>query len=223
MHVSNDCKERTEVMKKIVGLTVSALMVMGLIGGGTWAFFSDTESSDNNIFAAGTLDLTINGGNDPVTLLTVSNLYPGQSGANHTTLVNAGSIGGTLGIAVDSITNTESASGLEFTGDSINGSSGELGAVVEMAIFIDVDQNGGYTTSIDIGLKADGTTYSSLMDYQPINNYTGANWTDVYAGSMAAGTEDDIYIIYRLFPPETADNTYQGDSVSVDFTFDLKQ
>ena len=30
-------------MKKILGLTVAALMVMGLIGGGTWAYFTDPE------------------------------------------------------------------------------------------------------------------------------------------------------------------------------------
>ena len=35
-------------MKKILGLAVAALLVMGLVGGGTWAYFSDTETSTGN-------------------------------------------------------------------------------------------------------------------------------------------------------------------------------
>ena len=50
-------------MKKILGLTVVALMVMGLVGGGTWAYFSDVETSTGNTFGAGTLDLTVDSEN----------------------------------------------------------------------------------------------------------------------------------------------------------------
>jgi predicted ribosomally synthesized peptide with SipW-like signal peptide len=28
-------------MKKILGLSVAAMMIMALVGGGTWAYFSD--------------------------------------------------------------------------------------------------------------------------------------------------------------------------------------
>jgi predicted ribosomally synthesized peptide with SipW-like signal peptide len=210
-------------MKKIMGLTVSALMVMGLVGGGTWAFFSDIETSTGNTLAAGTLDLTINGGNDPVTLLNVSDIYPGGSGSNGTTLNNAGNIGGTLAIWIDSITNTESSAGTEFTGDSINGSSGELGSALELAMYIDVDQGGSFNAG-DIGLKNDGTTYTpSSLDYQIANSYVSANWTDVYSGNMAAGDSDNFIILYQLPTGSTADNSYQGDSIIVDFTFNLNQ
>jgi len=44
-------------MKKILGLTIVALLVMRLVGGGTWAYFSDVEASTGNVFTAGTLDL----------------------------------------------------------------------------------------------------------------------------------------------------------------------
>ncbi|MCH8864806.1 MAG: hypothetical protein IIB13_05540, partial [Chloroflexi bacterium] len=47
-------------MKKILGLTVAALLVMGLVGGGTWAYFSDTETGTGSI-TAGTLDITQSG------------------------------------------------------------------------------------------------------------------------------------------------------------------
>ena len=44
-------------MKKIVGLTIVALLVIGLVGGGTWAYFTDTEESTGNSFTAGFLNL----------------------------------------------------------------------------------------------------------------------------------------------------------------------
>lgn len=50
----------------------SAALGLSLIGGGTFAYFSDKEVS-NNTFAAGTLDLTL----DPKTLVNIENLKPG--------------------------------------------------------------------------------------------------------------------------------------------------
>ncbi len=51
-------------MKKILGLSVAAMMIMALVGGGTWAYFSDTEITTGNTFAAGTVDLQV-GASDP--------------------------------------------------------------------------------------------------------------------------------------------------------------
>jgi spore coat-associated protein N len=44
-------------MKKIIGLTIAAIIVIAIAGVGTFAFFSDTETSANNTITAGTLDL----------------------------------------------------------------------------------------------------------------------------------------------------------------------
>lgn len=44
-------------MKKILGLGVVALLVMALVAGGTWAYFSDYEVSADNVLTAGTLDI----------------------------------------------------------------------------------------------------------------------------------------------------------------------
>ena len=61
-------------MKKILGLTVAALLVIGLVGGGTWAYFSDTEESTGNVFSSGTLDLGLanSGGTDPTGSVTAT-------------------------------------------------------------------------------------------------------------------------------------------------------
>ncbi|MDD5038000.1 MAG: TasA family protein, partial [Dehalococcoidales bacterium] len=44
-------------MKKILLLTATLILVMALISSGTWAYFSDTETTSDNVLVAGTLDL----------------------------------------------------------------------------------------------------------------------------------------------------------------------
>ena len=65
----------------------SAALGLSLIGGGTFAFFSDKEVS-NNTFAAGTLDLTLN----PKTLVDIKDLKPGDSVKKEFLLKNDGSL-----------------------------------------------------------------------------------------------------------------------------------
>lgn len=85
-------------MKKIFGLTIAALLIIGLIVGGTYAFFSDTETSSNNQFSAGTLDLKLSDANetdqDGVTAsFGGSNLKPNDTiGPSTVTLKNTGTI-----------------------------------------------------------------------------------------------------------------------------------
>jgi len=50
-------------VKKIVGLIVAIGVVVGLIGSGTWAVFSDTEIATDNTLQAGTIDIAIDGEN----------------------------------------------------------------------------------------------------------------------------------------------------------------
>lgn len=64
-------------MKKfILPLLTMALAVV--IVGATSAEFSDTETSTNNTFTAGTLDLNVDGGNTNVVKFTVNNMKVGS-------------------------------------------------------------------------------------------------------------------------------------------------
>jgi predicted ribosomally synthesized peptide with SipW-like signal peptide len=96
-------------MKKITVLTSAALIIMAIASSGTWAYFSDSEASQNNTITAGTLDLQV-GAEDPCTesIDIGPQLKPGDSGnAADWTSTNQGSISGTLKIAIGSITNDE--------------------------------------------------------------------------------------------------------------------
>jgi len=202
-------------MKKILGLTVATLLVIVMVGGGTWAYFSDTETSASNSLTAGTLDLNIDSGDTAVTTFAVTNVVPGDSGNGSNTLANVGDLNGELDIQFSTITNIPGAGGGEY-----EGGSGELGANAEIAVYIDVDQSGDWSSG-DIGLKSDDTTYSNptALDYDAIDNYNSAIWDEVE--TMATSTADDFVILWRV--ATSVGNDIQGDSVSFDVTFTLEQ
>ena len=202
-------------MKKIVGLSIAVLLIIGLVGGATYAYFSDTESSTNNALTAGTLDLKIDGGDVAVTTFTASDVAPGSSGSGSSILANVGSISGELDIATSAVANSAGTGGTEY-----EGGSGELGASAQIAMYIDVDQSTGWNAG-DIGLQSTGVTYSfpTALNYDEINDYASETWDAVE--TMAASAADDIIVNWQV--PIGADNTIQGDSVSFDITFTLEQ
>jgi spore coat-associated protein N len=202
-------------MKKIMGLTIAALLIIGIVGGGTYAYFSDTESSTGNTLSAATLDLKINGGDAAITTFDVSNVAPGDSGSANSTLRNAGSITGELDVATSAITNTPYAGGGEF-----QDGTGDLGANAEIAMYIDIDMSGGPTAG-DVGLKSDGTTYdpSVALDYDVIDNYDTENWDAV--ANMATAVSYGYRVEWRV--DTSIGNAIQGDSVSFDVDFVLEQ
>ncbi|NQD68186.1 cell division protein FtsN, partial [Bacillus haikouensis] len=75
-------------IKQKLGLGVaSAALGLALVGGGTYAYFSDTATASNT-FAAGKLDLSV----DPTTIIDVNNLKPGDTMLRSFELVNGGTL-----------------------------------------------------------------------------------------------------------------------------------
>jgi spore coat-associated protein N len=202
-------------MRKIIILSVAVLVIIGLVSAGTYAYFSDTESSTNNVLTAGTLDLNINGGNVAVTTFTASGVAPGDSGSGSSTLTNVGTIAGELDVATSAVTNTAGAGGTEY-----EGGSGELGANAQIAMYIDLDQSGSWNAG-DIGLQSNGTTYSfpTALNYDVINNYASKTWNAVE--TMVAAAADNIVVNWQV--PAGTGNDIQGDSVRFDISFILEQ
>ena len=66
-------------MKKILGLTVAVLLSIGMVGIGTWAYFSDVETSTGNVLTAGTLDLKTNDVDGVSQTLLATNMEPGDT------------------------------------------------------------------------------------------------------------------------------------------------
>ena len=127
-------------MKKILGLTIAALLVIAMVAAGTFAFFQDTETSTNNNITAGTLDLKINSADVNYNIIAaLTNKKPGDADATaFASLTNSGTLTGKLTVAFGSVANIESATGTEFTGDILNDVSG-------------TSTSGSATTLVDIG------------------------------------------------------------------------
>jgi spore coat-associated protein N len=203
-------------MKKILGLTLAALVTIALIGGSTWAYFSDVESSTNNSLTAGVLDLNIDGDNEAVTTFSVTGKAPGDSGNGSSTLTNVGDFGGELDITFSTITNVAGTVG-EYQGGA------DLGGVAEMAVYLDINQSASWDTG-DIGLKSSDNSHftnsgSIPLDWAVINDYGSKKFDAVE--TMAADAADDLVLEWRI--PTEAGNSIQGDSVSCNVTITLEQ
>jgi spore coat-associated protein N len=202
-------------MKKMLAMMFLTTVLLVIVGGGTWAWFSDTETSANNSLTAGTLDLNVDGGNIEVNTFSVSNVAPGDSGSGNTTLSNVGSLDGELDVYVHYVYSTGGSGGTEFE-DSVS----HMGDNAEMALYLDVDQSGTYTGG-DIGLKYDGTTYNhpAALDYASMKSYSQVTWDAVE--TLAASAGDDFIILWEI--PTTTDNEIQGDTLHFKITFTLEQ
>lgn len=78
----------TKILLSIATLGIASAS----LGYGTYAFFSDTEKSQGNLFTSGDLDLTLNGLNGVTATILGTNFAPGDTTSGTLTLRNEGSI-----------------------------------------------------------------------------------------------------------------------------------
>jgi predicted ribosomally synthesized peptide with SipW-like signal peptide len=168
-------------------------------GAGTFALFSDSESSTGNSMAAGTIDLTVDGGDQTVTFLDESGIEPGDQGQGSVTLANSGSLAAAPTVTVSEIRSTENGYYGQENGQDGSPNDGELDEHLEVRATL-----GSSTvwprqtvTSLTVGSPYDpGTTLS--------------------AGGSATFTME------WWLPSDTSDLA-QSDGVEMDVTFRLEQ
>lgn len=187
-------------MKKILGLTVAALCVIGLVGGGTWAYFSDSEESTGNFFSAGTLDLGLD--NDPgqsptggiSATFVASDMAPGGTAGNGSIYVyNAGSIDmSTVNITFSL------ASYSENTPDTVDNWNATTGTdnLTNMIITTNVKWGG-----VDI-VELENKSIEELIALSATN-----------LGNLNAGVEKALYMEWTF--SDTATNGCQGDELDL--------
>jgi predicted ribosomally synthesized peptide with SipW-like signal peptide len=196
-------------MKKIL-MSVAVIGFVGaLAAGATSAYFSDTETSTGNTFTAGTLDLNIDGGNTNVVKFTVGNKAPGDTGTGYWTVKNVGTVDGFLDLENKVVVNNDNACNepediVDDTCTTLLG--GELGANLNVVLFVDADHNG----IVDTG---DVTLYTGTLD-----GLVSAMVADV---AFAAGAEKYISMNWEI--PSTVENIIQSDSVEFGMTLELGQ
>jgi len=191
-------------MKKIIGLTIAFMLLIGMTGIGTWAYFSDVEASTGNQMTAGTLDLKTNDADGVSQTLFVTNMAPGDTvGPETIILKNIGSVdGSTLDLVFSYIENDGSSNLVDKTED-------ETAAMLEVKVL----NYGG----------------SSLLG--SINDGNGNGWKDIQdlttsdlsgQSGIGAAPASKVFEIGVMLRTETG-NDFQSDGITVTMTFTLNQ
>ena len=209
-------------MKKIIGLTIAALLITGLIAGGTFAYFNDTEASTGNTFTAGTLNLvdvisgaavnnsiSINGGagdaadglNDKVDFGLTDPIKPGSSGQITWTLSNTGSMSGNLTLSSSTIFGEGAApNDAELAADGTN----TIGLGQNLMVWATRGATDIYGTTAGY-LASSGLATALNLENQ----------------AMAAGNSL-VYVLHWKVPT-TVGNEIQGDNATLNINFTLTQ
>ncbi|MGB9793120.1 MAG: TasA family protein [Thermacetogeniaceae bacterium] len=179
--------------RKYLAVIVGVLFLAALVGAGTFAYFSDAESSLGNSFTAGTLNLAVGDespNNSPD--FTLANVKPGDSGAITYVLKNVGTIDGYLDIADVTVVN-DGGVNTEPEGNT----TGDLGAKVTVKASLD-----------------DETFYTGTL-----NGFANALYN--LNKEIAAGGSSTLKIEWNV--PSSVGNEIQGDIATVGMTFQLDQ
>ncbi|MDJ1473943.1 biofilm matrix protein CalY [Bacillus sp. LS15-K4] len=189
-------------LKKKLGMGVaSAALGLSLIGGGTFAFFSDKEVS-NNTFAAGTLDLTL----DPTTLVNIKDLKPGDTIKKEFLLKNNGSL---------TIKDVKLATKYSITDAKGNNAGEDFGKHIKVKFLWNWDK------------QSESVYETTLADLQNVDPDVLAK--DIFApewsenGGLLPQTEDYLWVQFEFVDNGQDQNIFQGDSLNLEWTFNANQ
>lgn len=187
-------------IKKKLGLGVmSAALGVSLITGGTYAYFSDSEQT-NNTFAAGTLDLAV----EPTQIIDVGNLKPGDYVVRDFELKNSG----TLDIEKVML-NTDYQ-----VIDSEGNNTGDFGKHIQVEFLYNADKLDEviYKTTL-ADLKGMSPEAVSKEVFSPV----------LGEGGLPSGELDDLVVKFKFVDNGEEQNQFQGDSLELQWTFNAKQ
>jgi len=193
---------------------LASVFVIGLLalamGWGTYSQFKDTETVEN-VFTAGSLDLTVNDQNGQLVTFTASNLKPGNQPHWSLTLNNIGTITGYLDISnIVVVSNENGCTEPEIeAGDDPNSEEGELDDVLNLRLWLDYDHSGWIS-------EGDNVFYDGLVKDLP-------NSFDLNEQIEPNGGVDFIVELYDWWTHEDLDNQAQTDTLTITFTFVLSQ
>lgn len=190
-------------MKRILGLTIALMLFIGMAAIGSWAYFSDTETSTSNTLAAGTLDLKTDDADGVTQTLFATNMAPGDTvGSANITLKNNGSVNATT---LDMVFNYAESDG---TPNPTNMTADATAAVLEVTVL-----NYGASSLLSSVSDNNSNTYKDIEDLK------NANLSGLSGIGPSATKQFEIAVRLR---PETG-NDFQADGISVTMTFTLNQ
>ena len=223
-------------MNRKILVSVMVIALAGaLVGGGIYAYFSDTETSTGNTFTAGTLNLvpstsgtgpggkyTVTAGGDGVNGKVVfTTLAPGDSGSITWELENDGNLDGTLTMASDV---TFEENGSNEPEDAVANNNGGSDGDLDEYMGVRLERDGTYIlgdashyvpfSDLEAVLDAESEslaasdTLTYVLEWKIASDVKGAGADGEF------GTADDV---------DEDDNIIQSDKATLDITFTLTQ
>lgn len=178
---------------------MSAALGLSLIGGGTYAYFSDSVTSENT-FAAGTIDLAV----EPTELVNLENIKPGDSMERLFELQN----NGTLDVAKVLLET-------DYTVNDADGNNtDDFGKHIQVQFLYNADQ------LEDVVFE---TTLYDLKNMSPEAVAEEALSPLLEEDGLAAGTGDDFLVKFEFVDNGEDQNQFQGDSLQLEWTFVAEQ
>jgi predicted ribosomally synthesized peptide with SipW-like signal peptide len=230
-------------VKKILGLAIAAIIVIAIAAVGTYAYFSDTETSTGNTITAGTLNLTnaidgtsvthtaatmtktdgTDGANDSVQF---ANVAPADSGTVKWILVNTGTLPGKLSLAATDVFGPGSENEPELAASGNDVTNGNLGANVQIRLQRGqgADQAAAETAATSNYLLGSSSTWANLSELAAkLSLDSGANAIAMSASNATTDTDTVVYILSWQIDGTTVGNVIQGDTATENITFTLDQ
>jgi len=174
-----------------------------MTGIGTWAYFSDVETSTSNVLAAGTLDLKTDDVDGVSQTLLASNMAPGDTlGPEAIILKNTGSVAGsTLELTFTYVESDSSPNPADMSANA-------TAAIVELTTL-------NYDSSNLLGSVSDNNTNG----YKDIEDLTNTDLSGQSGINASASKNFEIAVQLR----GDANKDYQADGIDVTMTFILNQ
>lgn len=187
------------IKKQLFMGVVSAALGLSLIGGGTFAYFSDSEVT-NNTFAAGTLDLAL----EPTEVINVENIQPGDSFTRDFELQNNGSVD------INKVLLETDYSVIDSAGDNTD----DFGNHIQVEFLYNADQ---------LNEVIYETTLAELKNMTPEAVNEEVFIPTLGEDGLEAGTIDDLVVQFTFVDNGEDQNEFQGDSLNLEWTFNAQQ
>ncbi|WP_077328716.1 TasA family protein [Virgibacillus siamensis] len=186
------------ITKKVSKGLLTAALGFSLMGGGTYAYFSDSEATANT-FAAGTLDLSV----DPETIVNVDNLKPGDQISREFKLGN----NGTLDIHQVLLETN-------YTVDDAKGdNTGDFGEHIKVTILYN---------QANATVEVMETTLKELSEKTP--DLTAIDQFDnQLPDGLKPGEQEKIIALFEFVDNGEEQNEFQGDALQVNWKFNASQ
>lgn len=186
------------IKKKLGTGLMTAALGLALVGGGTYAYFSDSALSTNT-FAAGTLDLSM----EPTEIINIDNIKPGDSITRDFELHNDG----TLDIGKVFLDTEYKV--IDVKGDNTE----DFAEHIQVEFLYNVDKFDEVIYETDLAALKD-------MTPEAINE----NIIDPILGKgLEVGDSDDFVVKFNFVDNGEDQNQFQGDSLKLEWTFTATQ